>query len=57
MTDICSLVRQLYADNKQPMSLPMEVKTVFLKKIVAQNTFIWYNTPYNKDSMGYDAHF
>ena len=27
MTDICSLVRQLYADNKQPMSLPMEVKT------------------------------
>lgn len=27
MTDVCSLMRLLYADNKQPFSVPMEVKT------------------------------
>ena len=26
MTDVCSLIRCLYADNKQPFSVPMEVK-------------------------------
>ena len=27
MTDICSLMRHLYADSKQPLSIPSEVKT------------------------------
>lgn len=27
MTDICSLMRYLYTDNKQPLSIPSEVKT------------------------------
>ena len=27
MTDICSLMRYLYTDNKQPLSVPLEVKT------------------------------
>lgn len=27
MTDVCSLMRYLYANNKQPLSIPLEVKT------------------------------
>ena len=36
MTDVCSLMRLLYADNKQPFSVPMEVKTE-----IDENTYLY----------------
>lgn len=49
MTDICSLMRYLYADNKQPLSIPSEVKTEIdetaylydtIKKAIGQHCYI-----------------